>query len=279
MGGECDESSGASCEWSKAREPLRRSVSFSNHIETTTYNPGTAVSNMTVTLKSKRRRQRKRERKVQRQRCHSTGSECSSDDYETKPVNKQNGSSKHSNGDRKMADGKRGDKLSFMKNTDHSAAVKFSEFTDGKPGANAKSDGNSIGIDTNSEKCNGGDIIECDTAHDTDGQDLCGGTSETSVPKSPIRFDESPIPENGASDDQPIEEPILPKNQKSDEEIVESSVREKNLHNQSGTVKTEDSGKREVHQNQSEIPSGKSRKQKRQGLTLINTVMYELDLE
>lgn len=58
---------------------LKKSVSFSDHVDKATFKPGATVSSMTTVLKSKRRRNRKREEK-KRRRHNSTGSECSSGD-------------------------------------------------------------------------------------------------------------------------------------------------------------------------------------------------------
>ncbi|XP_033733842.1 protein kintoun-like [Pecten maximus] len=60
---------------------LRRSVSFNDRVDKTTFKPGTAVTSMTSTLKNKRKRNRKREEKRQsRLRNNSGGSEGSSGD-------------------------------------------------------------------------------------------------------------------------------------------------------------------------------------------------------
>ncbi|OWF37090.1 protein kintoun-like [Mizuhopecten yessoensis] len=60
---------------------LRRSVSFNERVDKTTFKPGTAVTSMTSTLKNKRKRNRKREEKRQlRLRNNSGGSEGSSGD-------------------------------------------------------------------------------------------------------------------------------------------------------------------------------------------------------
>lgn len=60
---------------------LRRSVSFNDRVDKTTFKPGTAVTSMTATLKNKRKRNRKREEKRQsRLRNNSGGSEGSSGD-------------------------------------------------------------------------------------------------------------------------------------------------------------------------------------------------------
>ncbi|XP_025105993.1 uncharacterized protein LOC112571306 isoform X2 [Pomacea canaliculata] len=58
----------------------RRSVSFSEHIDQATFKTSSAVSSMTMALKSKRRRQRKREERGSRRRHNSGGSEGSGDD-------------------------------------------------------------------------------------------------------------------------------------------------------------------------------------------------------
>ncbi|XP_064622308.1 protein kintoun-like [Lineus longissimus] len=60
---------------------LRKSVSFNEHIDMTTFRSTQAVTTMKTALKSKRRRQRKKDQKQDRRRRHSsTGSECSSSD-------------------------------------------------------------------------------------------------------------------------------------------------------------------------------------------------------
>lgn len=62
---------------------LRKSVSFNEKIDSTTYKPGASVTTMTQTLKNKRRRNRRREEK--RKRHNSGGSEGSSgDDHDHK---------------------------------------------------------------------------------------------------------------------------------------------------------------------------------------------------
>lgn len=61
----------------------KRSVTFSSHVDKTTFKTNASVSSMHQALKSKRRRNRKKEeRKASntRRRHNSTGSECSSCD-------------------------------------------------------------------------------------------------------------------------------------------------------------------------------------------------------
>ena len=63
---------------------FRKSVSFNNHIDKTTYKPSASPTSMKTALKSKRRRARKKDEKVSkragRRRHNSGGSECSSGD-------------------------------------------------------------------------------------------------------------------------------------------------------------------------------------------------------
>lgn len=86
---------------------LRKSVSFNEKIDSTTYKPGTSVTTMTQTLKNKRRRNRRREEK--RKRHNSGGSEGSSgDDHDHRYA-----SDSHSEGNESdhTCDDKSGEKL------------------------------------------------------------------------------------------------------------------------------------------------------------------------
>ena len=70
----------------------KRGVHFNSHVDKTTYKTNMSVNSMKVALKSKKRRHRKKEEKKaekvekSRRRHNSTGSECSSDEHDSKLI-------------------------------------------------------------------------------------------------------------------------------------------------------------------------------------------------